>query len=419
MNQHEDVNSPKLIRLFIGAVLGTIIALIIGYGLCTALYTQGLALITPAVGTKGSFLSKSLLNYITIHHVRIIGSGLQGGPSSIFVSILWPITFWAIIPAIALMVGGWISSIVSGASGKNRFWAGASIAVFYTVALFVAGLYAKVPSVSINLPELGGLGPATDTVQAILHPSVLGTIFSGLVFGFVFGGIGAIGGFKGIWKGLFKKGGFLPFWARGACIALFGGQILLLVVLTIFAAVGGNRAKIVDRSEGKWAVVRSYASVLPALAGDVHYLSHGVTLRGSIIIKVPQGIPEVPAQTYRAGLLSGVVADGKTKSVPVWAYLLILIPAGMLTIGGFIAAKSEELKSNSLLFAIRFAGSYAILLSAFTLLFTLIAETIRKTGEMAIATTRSIGPSASQAFLFGLVLAFVFGLLGSMMWRSK
>ena len=397
------------------AVVGAAAAALLGYGLNAGLSALGLALAAPVRDvpqTAHLFFARAGLNFHAIHHIRIVGGSLPGGPSGTYVSVFWPITVWAILPAAALMVGGSISARLAGARGPARFAAGAWLAIPYVVLLAIARPFSAVPSVSIDLPKIAGTGLAPESVPALLAPALGSTIYHGLLFGILFGGIGGLGGLRIIWRGLVQRDAFWPSWARAAVIGIAAAQALLFVVLSVAFVAALNRVGRGREEIGACEAIRLWAAVAPACAGDAHYFAHGVTLRGSRVTQ--PGIPEARpiVQSYRVGLAMGIASDDETRPLPRWTYLAFVVPAGMLILAGFAAAKTANEPIRRPALAAGLASAYALLLTALTPCYTLTIKTAITAGGVTTHTTAAVGPSAAQAFALGLVLAFIFGFIG-------
>lgn len=414
----------RWIRVAFGAIVGAAAAFIVGYCLSAAFSILGFALITPSEDARPSavrFLARSGLNFYAVHHIRIDGGGLPGGPADTFVSIAWPITMWAIVPVLALVMGGWISARLSRAAGPGSFWAGALTALPYAVILLVLRPIFAVPSVGISLPTLPVPGLEFDPglVTARLFPAMDSTLLHGLLFGVIFGTLGASGSPTNRRRLLLLPNAFRPSWARGALISLVAGQLILLLLLALASSLGVGADSAGDDVRERGRQMRAWATILPTVSGSLYYLSHGVTLKGEYVVKpgVPEARPIV--QRYRAGIITGIVADGKRESVPKWAYIAVLAPALALTLGGFLAARSAIGAYSKIGLTTGFAASYALLLTGLSTLYTLVLRTIVTTGEFSTYTVATIGPAPAQSFIFGLILAFIFGLIGVTIYRPN
>jgi hypothetical protein len=325
------------------------------------------------------------------------------GSANAHVSIAWPITLWAVLPAIALIAGGYVSWKLSGAQGPARFRAGAAVAIPYTILLLLVRPYFEVPSALVTLPSIPLQGMEFDTrlLPTVFITSVGGVLVQGLLFGVIFAGIGAIGGFRAIWRGLMSRDSFWPSYARGAVVALVVGQVVFIVI----TAAASHK---IDKTSQESATGRNpsvdVVASLPT-AGLAHYFSHGVTLKGSIET-------QLTASAFSAGMLTGVENDGKRRPMSKAAYAALLIPALSLILGGLVAAKTAREPLTRPGRAASFAAMYALILTALVPYYTLALRTTVGSGDMLTRATVSVGPSAAQTFVLGLGLAFVFGLVG-------
>lgn len=391
----------------IAAIAGAIIAWGVGFSFCTVLAKLGLALVGPSAATSDrESLARYGLNYLAVHHAAIVGST----PSGVSVNILWPITTWAAAPAIALMVGGFV---VRRVSGRQGFIAGAAMAVPYTILLLAAQHWSRVASASVALPRLPIEGTEFDLglVAVVLKASVPGLVCYGLLFGIVFGAIGASGGLLGLWRRITGRVIGWPDWVRGACGALIVEYLVFLafgaIVLTsIIPKHGAAAAREPSRKE--------YASLLPTAAAWMNCLAHGITLKGQLESQTSvEGIPPT-VQDYGAGLISGILSEGKRTSPPWQLYLAIIVPVAALTWAGRMASGGTLGLAAKAAFAARMSVFYALAMCASTLCFTLRIAT----SFAAAGSSVKLGPSPAQSFVLSLVIAFIFAFVGAVTRRS-
>jgi hypothetical protein len=234
------------------------------------------------------------------------------------------------------------------------------------------------------------------------------TVFHAFFFAVIFGGLGAIGGARALLGGLARPDGFWPAWMRGAFVGLLIGQVVFAGLTLVFAGVSLARPK---QAGPDAASVRSQLTLLPFLSGAAGYLSHGVEIAGSLTART--GLPGVQPvrQAYSLSLLRGIRRDGEAKDVPAWAFLLVAISAAAAAYGGHFARRTSAGGLSSVRLAASFAGAYALILAALVPFYTLAVATVRS-GDTVQTATLKLGPSAAQAFAFGLVLAFVCGGVG-------
>ncbi len=413
--EYEQGRQPRggLPVVVIAVVVGAIVAALFGYVTSALLCRHGLGLVTPteAAGkSMESFLARAGLNFQAIHHIRIAGAGLPGGEGSLSVSILWPISLWAIVPAAALMLGGHVAARIARIRGN--FLAGAMIAVPYVIALLVARAWCSAPSVAVALPSLPEAIPQFDPglVSAMLLPATPSVIFNGLIFGLIFGGIGAVGGPAALLWGLRRSDGIWPGWVRGAFAAAVGGHIVFLAIFAIFLGLWlpGQNMNAAERTKA----ARSYATLLPTGAAWAQYFAHGVTLTGRVEAKpgIPEASPTV--QSYQAGLFSGFASEGKKKPIKPLFFLAMIVPAACLFLAGRMAAVGSESRLGA---AAMMAGFYTLLMTAGVIFFTLATSTAIGVGDIVTRTKVVLGPSAKLALPLSLLFAIFFGTLGAIM----
>jgi hypothetical protein len=418
IHQPDHAASGSRARLIYAALVGAVAAALIGYLLSVASSAAGLALVIPAPNVEpdlAGLLTVAGLNYCAIQLILIVGEGPGAA-----VRTSWPLTTWAVLPALALIVGGAVSGRLSGIRGAGRFAAGASIAIPYTLILLAArGLFAlQSESVRFGLPQIAGADIAPETIPALLSPAMASTILYALLFGLVFGGIGAIG-LRAAWRGLVSRESSWPAWARGAVYSLVVGHVVLLLIFTVFLVSSAHRLP-AEGDMDRAAVTRSWVTALPTMAGFGHYASHGVTLRGSTVIR--PGLAEIPpdVRMYGAGLMRGIITEeGQRRPIPAVAYIALILPAAALTAGGFMAAKTGAGPVSKPMLAAGMAGVYALLMTAMVPVYTLAIRTQMSFEEFTTRAAVTLGPAAAQTFVLGLILAFVFALLGAGIYRSN
>ncbi len=392
-------SSCSLVRLSIAAVIGAIAAAIIGFGASIWVYASGLGIFAPAEGINASTLqtlTRSGLNFLASHHIRIVGDSVPGGDPTIHTIIIWPITLWALIPAISLIIGGYFSRRILG---KGGWVSGAFVAVPYTILLAVGSGWFTASTANVVLPavkglEIGGSGVSAVPLRAV--PASL--IVSGLTLGVVFGGLGAdvTGAIKLRW----------PVWLRGAFISLLASYAVFLIIIALASGFwSGKISESIDGTNSRSS--RIVLSSLPAAAGLGDYLAHGATV--SSVFSSPF---EDEDTILRVGLLRGVPTDEGQKKAPVAAYLLMILPAAILFSTGRWMSKQVLEPVSKLSFVISFAGSYALILTACTSLFSLVQSTTVRTSDISNTLAVRLSVAPAEVFLTGLVMALVFGYLG-------
>jgi hypothetical protein len=406
-----------MVRVVLAVLVGAIVAALLGYGVSLLLYGQGIALISPsetAGKSTEALLGRPGLNFEAIHHIRVAGAGLPGADGNLSVSIQWPVSLLVIIPALSLMIGGWVASKIVATRGN--FVVGALIALPYVAILLIVREWIAVPSSAIALPALPNDIPQFDPglIAAVLRPEPLSAIFNGLVLGIIFGGIGAIGGPAALWHGVRRGGGIWPAWIRGAFAAAIGGHIVFLLLLALFIGLWLPKQDMDTSARARAG--RSYATLLTTGAGWAHYFAHGVTLTGHV--EADPGVADVPptVQTYQAGLLTGFKSEDKTKPIKPVMFALMVVPAVLLFFAGR-AAGAES--SNRVISAAMMAGFYALIMTAGVLFFSIATSTAISVGDVTSRTSVVLGPSAKYTFPLALGFGFAFGVLGAITRRAR
>jgi hypothetical protein len=324
-----------------------------------------------------------------MHHIRIVGESSSGA-----VSILWPATILAVLPAAGIIIGGWLAGKIGGA--KSGIW----LAVPYTIILLIVRPYVAILSTAISLPAVPVSGAEFDPglLPRLLSPALVSTLFHGLAFGAFFGAVGGAGGFAAIRRWVAGRTSW-PAWARAALMSLLISEIVFLLLLTALTAVRAGH------QEKPNQVVRVWTTQALAGAKLSHYLAQGVTLRG--------WVEPLQIGSFKIGWFTGIAQEGKEpKRAPFWLYLLGIVPAASLVCGGVMAAKADHGLTNRFVLIASTSGAYALFQSAAVLLYTLALGTQITAGGVTTDTALTIAPSAAQAFLFGLIFALIFTTIG-------
>ncbi|HEY7357343.1 MAG TPA: hypothetical protein VH590_12780, partial [Ktedonobacterales bacterium] len=365
------------------------------------------------------------LNYTTSN----LSSGVPTITNTYTESVTPPLTLLLLIPAIGLIFGGYLAASTN--YGGRRLFSvtrGASIGVIYALLVLIISLAA-----SSTLP-VGNTANANVSQSIVINPDAISTFLNTLLWGMLFGALGGYLHSRSM-PNVAPVGPVSRAVARtraafaGAALTLvIHFALCLLVVVGLYIlAQGGGPALQAEESPGPGGVGNcsiflqqpaaqtssllpndldthiSYALISPALALYVMPISMGAQFA------ITSG-----ANSINIGLFGANCGPGTKGTL---FYLLLLLPAIAVILGGRLAARRAQART-----AREAAGVGLLFGAALTLLLLLISAYIPITitiSSRPINTAASLGPLLSSVFLAGLVFGAVFGVLGSVAGRRR
>lgn len=374
-------------QLAAASAAGAAAAVIIGFALSLIAAWLGLGILRPSETAADLSFNKTLaragINLLISHRAAIVG-----GSTTNWLVISWPLTLWAIIPAASLLVGGYLCSVIISRRAGNKFAVGASTAIPYTMFLLIMRPFCAVLSSSVQLPNLPAKGVEFDfnllPTAIKLYSSLGDVIIMGLVFGILFGGLGASRG----WAKLLSPEVIKSSWIRGALAALFFGYLTMSVIAFGITAV-----------TSRWTSV----DLIPAVAGNFYGMAHGASLK----------VIRSNTVSSNGSSSEGGSTEFESKSVMTPAAILALgiIPAFWLLAGGSAAAAGSG--KSPFIASAKMAAFYALCLTAVSPLFSFVLSQINTAGGVPVKTTVTLSLAPAQIFIGSLIIALVFGTLGA------
>jgi|GEM_PF-4426704 len=376
-------------RIIIASVAGAAAAVLLGFALSLLAAKFGLGILRPSGSTESNSnetLARAGINFLISHHVTIVGRG-----ATTWLEINWPITLWAIIPAVSLVLGGYICSLIVGRK-SGGFTVGAVVAIPYTAFLIIMSPYCTAVSKSVQMPNLPAKGVEFDF--SILPNAVklqtlpVDIITAGLVFGILFGGLGALGGIRSWVKLLFSPELPRSSWIRGALAALVFGYFTMSILAFGITAV-----------THQW----SSADLIPTVTGNFYGIAHGASLK----------VIRSNTVSSQGGFSKGGSVEFESKNVlPTTTVIALgIIPAFWLLIGGRIAgARSGK---SFFVNSVEMAGFYALCMVATSALFSFALSQMNTVGDAPVKTTILLSLAPTQVFIGSFAIALVFGTLGA------
>lgn len=394
-----------------------------------------------------SLYSNPLLFLITAHNSELVENvtetvGTANDPSlpqlalSGTISTTSPVTFLLLIPAIGLMIGGYCSASTDY-TGRRLFsiMRGASISILYALLVLLISLFA-----SGSLTLKSSVEDVTVSANAAITPDVFSAFLHGLLWGVVFG---ALGGFLRARAIAPVNPSRLYARIRGAILgsgAALGVSfvICLLLLIILYAAGQLFGPALLSASTSTPAPATGMCSALAQAASSTTqptagadfptYLSFIVISSPSLALWLMALSMGTPIQISGAANLSiGLFGSNcQLGSANALLYLLLLIPAIALFIGGWVAARAVHPRTPQ-----EAAGSglfLAAALAIFMLILTLFASTtiseslaLSISGSSIPAASASVneGPSYGYVILASLLFGGIFGMLGSLAGRPR
>jgi hypothetical protein len=401
------------ISIPVGALLALVaglLASIIGL----LLWDRAIGYLLDASGVLGAsanlihaVLTPNLLQLLLLEHSvpMALALGAPGATGSFSALITLPLTGLSLIPAIALVLGGYVAA-ASDFSHRLRFSVlrGALIGPVYAILLLLVALFGSSDA------RLGGIA----VVQ--LHPSVGVAILTGLLWGTL---LGALGGLLAIRRHhLFttnRHPDVLAGASWGALIALGSGALLALVALaagvvahavgTVPVAAGQAGGGVGGALNALLVGLALVIVIAPVAALWLFTLGMGANIESWLSAV---GVNAHPGTTS-FGLL---VAQNHPDSVVWW--LLLLIPLASYIIGGRAAAhiaRADSVRDGAL------AGwLMAVALSLLLLLLTLLSRIVILSEAtlvgQSITTNLGIAPASLAVFLLALLVGSIAGAFG-------
>lgn len=379
------------------AILGAVASLVVAYGLCYLSTNLGVGVLSG----PGSWLSRSSfmlagLNLYAAQHVALHGTGVLPEMGRIHATVTLPLTVWAAVPAMSLLIGGFVAARCRVSAGRWRMIAPAILGGLIYVAV-MAGVASLMSAkfTSAALPAIRGT--EFNPPDLSFRPSLADTLAYGSLFAILFTYLGAL---LAVRK---DSGPKIPgkWWACAKAVVTIG-----VVVQLLFA--GGAWAWLTlgsSSDESGPSGERKVAEVLPAVAGIAYSAMHGARVSYAA---VPTGMP---GQSYSAdiGLYRGVTTREGDKVTHkrlgpyVWAVALIAELAALLS--GRLAVRMGS-RDGSIPTAFRIVIIQSAYLATIMLLCRLGWGI---TGQFELRA----GPGYDSAMLIAATGIFVFAFIGA------
>lgn len=399
--------SARPANALFSAVYGAVLALLLGFGFFYVLGHLDVSNITsPGQKLERGFTGvyRAMLNLYAAHHATLAGSGrITGelGTERVSAIITLPITIWAVLPAIALIISGYVAGSLRSGSGRLGTLA---------PSVFGGALYAAL------------LGALTGVVHAKLSPSVLpsfkGTEFNPPSFAFHAAPLSAI-----LLTGLFGivftyLGGALALrkWSRSNIpdrwwICAKAAIIPAIVIQVIIMSAAGIYllSRIDIASDESTSAIR-LMEMLPAAGGIGYSLVYGADMLGDVESRM-MGQSMHPI-SMKLNLYEGIRRnDGEhrtNKSVSGYAYILSALAAIAAVVSGRIAARWGSQDGS-----LPTAGRIAFIHILYLLVTMWLSWVGWHSAQGSVASKVFLGPRIDWLMVLSFIGVFVFSGIGA------
>ena len=318
------------------AIYGAFIALIIAYGISYLLTRFGLGVISESGrATDRSVFIRPALNLYAMHHITLAGSGQApndfGDPQNVSATLTLPLTIWAFVPILALMVSGY--AVARMRNGRRRWKTVVPAILGGILYALILTLVSPLISTKIGwfiLPALENVSP--NPPQIPFHPVIESTLIYTLAFGIFFTYIGAILAI-GARQGESRS---TRWWACGKAIIAMAIVIQLLIcgAIVIWSFMNVQSDEKESRENAR------FTEMLPMAAGMSYALINGANLVSGVEAYTSKG--ELISRPFyaRVNLYRGIYREGNEKQhkpMPVYAYAVVVLTCIAIFMSGRIA----------------------------------------------------------------------------------
>lgn len=401
-----------------GAAIGAVVAavacialtfvvnLIIGTAGGSALSTGGQA------ADVGQILDSGLLNLVAIEHRAsiILSANLTIAGAS--VTIAPPLTILILIPAVCLVLGGYISA-ATDYSNQLRYVLARAAAVGPVYGILLTLIITVLGSQTVGASQGGvALTVAVAWPTMLLYGIIWGTLFS------LIGGLIKIFGRSwrpGIVAYLLKEPrGMIPASLIGACAAIGTGILISLPVWLFYIGLSSTQTRFPE-----------------ALAGGTSNSTSGLVLALLVLLSLPAGIiilagssgASINTSAFAGGLLNaGSTSSSANSSESLFTLaqghtiilLAVLIPLIAYVVGGRVAARvlnsadqQKRLQTGALV------GVWsAVLMMLLAAISSFGADASVNAFGTSSPVSATVGLNLGSVFLGALILGTVFAVIG-------
>lgn len=297
-------------------VFGAVVALVLAYALSYVLAHFGMGVVTASgEASRGpSVFARAALNLYAAQHVTLRGtseaddSGPDGAPG-VSAAVTLPLTVWALIPIVALVVGGCVAAVLKGDFGRRGTLLTAAIAgLLYGLCLFGAAFGVRADIDSFLIPQIGGFG--ANPPQIPFGPDPASALLLGVGFGVVFSCLGGLVAVRLCEWDRQPRG----WWAATKAAVAFALAVQLLIAVAAGVWLG-SESREEDSEEGSSRVME----MLPTVSGLAYSMIHGGSIVSGVESRVGWGSAPTRSFHARVSLYQGLDVEqlGRRSQRPI------------------------------------------------------------------------------------------------------
>lgn len=311
------------------AIYCGLVSLAVAFALSYLFGRLGLGVVSAAYAWDSPrALHLAALNLYASQHVPLVGSGhLPGDAIPIKATVTFPLTLWAAIPFVSLVIGGYLAARSRTVSGRWGMIVPAVLGgVLYAAVL---GIFAGIVSAKFTSAALPGVSGTEFNPPAIpFRPSIAVAPWACGIFAVISTYLGAILALR------FSPNHAIAgkWWACAKAVFVTG---LLIQVL-----VAGAGLALFTRSEGvEQGAHAKFVQVLPAVAGIGYTLIHGGRLTyGALPTAMPSAGYSGDIELYR-GVSSKKSGEASRRRLGSYVWIGAVLAAAVAFAAGRLAVK--------------------------------------------------------------------------------
>lgn len=401
------VNRPT--NWLLAALYGAVGAIIIAYGFSYLSTHLGFSVINLPEGqaVRGpEVLKLAALNLYAVQHITLVGSGRIVDPLGaglVNAQITLPITIWILIPALGLILGGYVAAKLRSGHRRDMLFPAVIGAILYGIVLVAAAWFVRARVGSFLLPEIEGIGANPPAV--IFRPALISTFIYATGFGLVFMYLGSLFAVREEARG--RTPGRWHACAKAVVVSALVLQLLIAVTSVI----------ILRRQADTRPVTVSMTEIMPTVTGIAYGLLYGGTLKAEVSSRLQEGEEPQILMDYRANLYSGIERSGNGEEGSR-AMSSIVVIAG-LAIASIVAFVSGWLAvrwgstDGSIPTALRLVVCQATYLGILVSLCNLVLMISNKSEAFTAISATVAGLSFSWLMVPAMLCYFFVSLLGA------
>jgi len=398
---------------FVAVIYGALVALAMTYALSYIITRLGMGIVSGprSAVSEPEVLLRTGLNLYASQHITLIGEGTvhsavaAAEPLRVSSSLTLPISIWAILPMVALMMAGYSAAHTRLVAGR---WAMVTPAVVggLLYALALAGLShlfgAKIEG--FLMPEIGGM--QANPPEVAFRPDARSALLFGGLFGVVFSYLGALAAAREQASDDDEPG---RLWVSAKAAMV----VVLTLQLVIAAAAGVWFVATSDGEPEDDAGRARVIEMLPAAAGIVYAMANGADAVVGVESSLKSGTSVSRASHARASLYRGIEIEqlGRKLHKPIPSSVSVcvaVLACAAVLLSGWLAVRWGA-RGGSVPVGLRIATVHTAYLAILVELCSL--RLIH--GDPAMVSTMSVRPMLGTWLLLSYAAVSVLAMVGA------